>query len=99
MIVRLCVAVIDKGQPDLERVNLSARCPILKPSLKTAGQGPRVFVVALYVDPLAQRHFNSGGRLKRRPAGALKTPGQTLFTIWTSYISDPLIVSKKAHRF
>src|SRR6185369_13981852 len=99
MIVRLCVAVIVKGQPDLERINLSARCAILKQSLKTAGQGPRVFVVALYVDPLAQRHFNSGGRLKSRPAGTLKTPGQTLFTIRTSNISDTLNVSQITHRF
>ena len=99
MIVGLGVAVIDKGQPDLERVNLRARRATLKQTLQRAGQRSRVFVVAFNVDPLAQRHFNSGSRLKRRPARALETFGQTLFTIRTSYISDPLIVSKETHRF
>src|SRR5687768_9838043 len=99
MVVGLCVAVIDEGEPEFEGVDLCAWRTILKQFLKRVRKRPGILVVAIDVDSLRQRQLYAGGRLKRREAGALKTPRQALLAIGATNVRDPCIVGEKAQGF
>jgi hypothetical protein len=98
MIVGLCVAVVNKGKPELEGVDVGARRPALLQPRERLAQRRSVLAVAVGVDPFPDVQLDAGGRLEWLEARALKAARQALLAVGAGDIGDPLIVCEEAER-